>query len=1830
MRVRIIECGRPVNKSERRAIDYLKSSLSAETADGEWILLTNLHFSSRNNQQSAEIDIIAVGPPGAKVIEVKHWSSDWIRNNRRTVEKEAEKVTDKAKKIGSHLRKTVQAVGRVEGAILVTETPKRTKGLAREPVRNIHLFSLKQWKHAIGFDLPNKLSSKQVPALAKTLEPLAPLYLHGRVKKISEYSHLDLKTPEDEAFHRVYHGIRENTNERIWLHLYDLTSESNHAHVRAKREFEALQRLYKSKWTPQVLQSFREMPTYPGEMYFYVLKDPGAQTLHKRTLDDLWTTASRLRFALSTIQAVRDLHSTPEGQDPILHRNITPETILVNDDNLPILTGFELTRLPENQTISTIPPRTGQWQITIAPEVARSGLQVADTKSDSYSLCKSLQIMFEGRDDKLSKSILECLAIGSSDPVNSRWNLAEVAEYLSSFLDGEEPSQRPQPEETLDLGSVVTFREKSYRIVGHLGQGGVGAAFKVEHIDRRSEDVYGLFVGKTVKDPQHGTNVLRNYQLARPHLGSHPALSTIYEVADGWLANQFVAILKWVDGFALRSLIDDAQHSLESDFLGELEYDFLGEGEVGVLNCLKTLCEALEVFHSNNLVHGDVSPGNIILSNGSPVLTDYDLVAKVGETPLSQGTLTYCSPLRQQNQPATPADDLFALAATFFHVLFGTEPFAGTSSTAKQNGLRWTDVDGQRWPKVAAFLRKATDPVVTERFRDASEASAALSVGVSSVVPSTTNRIKRPKSDADQPTLTETNALEYNKSRSRLVKWLRSQLMGPLPDSKTLVGISPVDRFPTGVLYPVESPGRHVSLIPDQTSASDTGIQLEDEHEDNSDDPMDIQASNPGLPTPRRHYVLPSSVGFSFFMTGHIHLQVQASAATYQIISDRDPEGKFQSLEYEQSNLSQSVEWKDGALTSDSGDGRLQISIRQRKLPEGSMMTVTLSNNQPLIYDNGANRSKALAELSIFNVDLECCIHSGTLQTYPRVDMSLLSDEEREIEIQYRHKAIYAVGHGGSVNWCIESDIPRIWTEFLPTVEVPRMTTSAHPKDQLSLDLGRLAKHPVKVIIPHLEKFIQGYGDWIDSQTISGLPKAVQPDIARIRQRMTDAHVRMRDGVALIAADSLVARAFQIANLAMLDQMKQGDLVSGKDASGYSWRPFQLAFLLTVIKSAVDDDDSFKDVVDLIWFPTGGGKTEAYLGLVVFLIAWRRLKYGSAGTGTVALMRYTMRLLTSQQFERAARVIFALELIRRSTPDCLGSDPITVGLWVGSASSPNRFDDAIECVRRIETGDDVPGRLILASCPWCRTSFTRENYLATTDAFAFVCQCVNCEFGQTRDRLPCNVVDEALYHSPPALLIGTIDKFARLAWNGRASSFFGSEPIRPPELVIQDELHLVTGPLGSVAGLYEAGLDVLLRSRGTRPKYIASSATVHMAATLVKRLYGRSVRVFPPPGLSCDDCYFARTDPSRPGRLYVGYLTPVLDKHHCLAPMAAALLAAPLCVFGDESERAELIEAWWTQIVYHTSLRSVGSSHTSYEVSVRDWEKRLLDEHDEVQTFGGNMGTQGPSAYEGGRYPPRWRRAENLHIDQLTSVKTARENARTFAKLAKRHDEHGSLDVVLATNMVSVGLDVGRLALMIINGQPLTTAEYIQASSRVGRADVPGIVIANYHRSQASSLFHYENFRPYHESFYRFVEASSVTPFTYQVRLRALHAALVIAIRHACPELRDNQDAILFDPSSDQVRRIIETLKARCRDAGSAGGGDHTGAHIDSLVVEWRDEVERCKQNRRSLKYDSDRDRASESLLVRFGSQGVGLWRTLDSMRDVEKTAVLKEIQKAK
>jgi len=1103
--------------------------------------------------------------------------------------------------------------------------------------------------------------------------------------------------------------------------------------------------------------------------------------------------------------------------------------------------------------------------------------------------------------------------------------------------------------------------------------------------------------------------------------------------------------------------------------------------------------------------------------------------------------------------------------------------------------------------------------------------------------------------------------------RKNFVGWTKEQLVGTHKrDGEYLEGEKPLNRFFTGFLFPIGS----------ETIETESPDEYEGEDED--------QAAN--QVKEKKRYLPPSSAGFSFFITGqNIHLRVFHNAVNFSLENKKDDNKQKFIPEKEH-------KWKCHSLCGPDGseevfhspqnnsetyleskiifDGKGKIDALWRKYKNGFIVTITLTNTQSLPYDkNQTSRDKIYDEnsLSLFQVEFRCIVEEGTIERYPSQERILLTEEEKELELRYKDSLIYGVGHGVAADWGTNKQSKmEIWSDFLPSVEVPQVTADTANGDAKVLDFSYLSMcDKDSSVITTLSNFVHNYENWILQQQEKALLEedCDKQTAQNIVDKMSIAKDRMRKSLKVLERDDSAKTAFAIMNQAMLLQMISNDKNSRsyKADKIYQWRPFQLAFVLMVLESSIDENSEFREEVDLIWFPTGGGKTEAYLGVMAFLFIYRRLNYPASYGGTVAIMRYTLRLLTSQQFLRACKVISALEIIRKKNKSSLGQIPINIGLWLGGASSPNTIYQANEYLKKQDYS-----KFVLSSCPWCGDKFSHDNYKIVADDFHFTCTNKQCDLGKEDNNvLPYNVVDESLYNNPPSLLIATVDKFARLAWEERTASFFGKNGNRPPELIIQDELHLISSALGSVVGMYEAGIDTLLIAKGVHAKYIASTATIKSAAKQVKNLFARDMQLFPPSGLRFDDSYFAKTVPveEKSGRLYIGYLAPKLSKNSCMEPLAGTLLAAPTKLFNDESLE-QYLDSWWTQIIYHGSLKGVNNSHTVFqggakshlinltkECFILELDKELKGWYKDPRHRSFELDFDSLLAVNDSelsniltrnQVPPelqsifrKYLPIRDISLGSLTSKRTADETAQIFEALSKEKNEEEHLDVALATNMISVGLDVSRLALMIINGQPLTTAEYIQASSRVGRGSTPGVVFVNYYKTQARSLSHYENFRAYHDSFYRFVEPSSLTPFTYQVCSRALHASLIIALRYSDIGLLENNKAGSLDPEASDVKNIISKFKGRIKRAIKQGRKltneekdkvNQVNAHIDSLVDSWYNEIKFNENN--TLVYNS-KDRGTYNLICNFGEEdGNSIpWATLQSMRNVENIALTKLIK---
>ncbi len=893
-------------------------------------------------------------------------------------------------------------------------------------------------------------------------------------------------------------------------------------------------------------------------------------------------------------------------------------------------------------------------------------------------------------------------------------------------------------------------------------------------------------------------------------------------------------------------------------------------------------------------------------------------------------------------------------------------------------------------------------------------------------------------------------------------------------------------------------------------------------------------------------------------------------------------------------------------------DKKVRLNVIWRSFREGYLITFTMINDM--------KKSKNYIENQLFQSKIEVSpSSSSTISPYPG-DYDLSYDqEEEELSLIYRDERTYAVGHSCAATWKEQDEmIISIATEFLPSVSVRPVTTKLEGEiDDTVLSLQYLSADTLtkRELEKSLEVFIEDYAKWALKQEQKDIGGKSQEAKKRILSRIDITLERMKKGIHTIVEDDMVFRGFKLSNLAMLMQMIHGKEFSSikdmnevkfnrpkygsKKYNGYSWRPFQLAFVLLTIESVANKESDDRDVVDLIWFPTGGGKTEAYLAVSAFELFYRRMKFGEKGAGTVIIKRYTLRLLTAQQFQRASTLICACEVMRREDEGLLGTEPFSIGLWVGGDSSPNRFSTengkgSLELYQETLEEQEPKNRFQVQKCPWCGTRLIprrqqdgKEHYgiRATERSFSFYCPTDSCDF---HGHLPMNVVDEALYMFPPSFIIGTIDKFARLAWDSRPGVFFGvGQDTLPPSLIIQDELHLISGPLGTIAGLYEAAIDTVLSTLDARPKMIAATATIRRADEQIQRLFAAEANIFPPIGVDAGDSYFARVDKTASGRLYIGVMSQSGTQTSAIVDVGAVLAEAPKELHLSENAK----DAYWTQVIYHNSKKELSKTNTMASDDIPNRLKFITKDESKM-------------------------REEPLKVVELSGNQTGDEMTTILEKMAitVNSDPDDVIDILPCTNVISVGVDVSRLGLMMMHGQPKTTSEYIQASSRVGRDVVPGIVVTVYPSANPRNRSHYENFIPYHRALYRYVEPTSVTPYAAPARDRALHAALVILMRHA-GDIGEEKDVCLFKPEQEKTQKLIEKLIERMQlaDPTEAKGID---SDMRLRITEWTNKIE---EHGERLRYNN-RMAGNQfgTLLSSFEETRPDGWPTLHSMRGVD------------
>ncbi|MFL5845299.1 MAG: DISARM system helicase DrmA [Solirubrobacteraceae bacterium] len=1002
----------------------------------------------------------------------------------------------------------------------------------------------------------------------------------------------------------------------------------------------------------------------------------------------------------------------------------------------------------------------------------------------------------------------------------------------------------------------------------------------------------------------------------------------------------------------------------------------------------------------------------------------------------------------------------------------------------------------------------------------------------------------------DAPTDSQLTPVEI---RDRLVEALELDLVGPWPgheleQERLPRRVRPSNWYLTGFLIPV-----------DTESAQAGDDDADDEFEADTDGSGD-EATEERVAAKKAYF--PSSVGLSTLVAA------DAKALTVRVRWGDYAAGEYTPDPPEGEDPGDPIRvWhrtpRDERVTVSLGDSPgvlveqalpssngLQIHTLERPVATSGEQGIPAGTRSVSVFL--MNRRKPDAEQPdrayAFQPEIEV---SCELAFVPRPDLrGATADEWDELvgDLHYADTPEYATGHGIAADWDVVDGVCRVLrTRWIPKAEVEKTITAPIADVELSMSaLGALSDGDA--VRAALSPLVAHYREWIATQqtAASSLSGKRGETAGQMLFLAGFAAKRIERGIESLATDEDALDAFRIANRAVA-----AAITRRIDIADPSWHAFQLAFILLNLSGIADPTDPNRETVDLLFFPTGGGKTEAYLGLSAFTIVLRRLRNsgadGLAGGGVSVVMRYTLRLLTLDQLARAAGLVCALELEREKDPGRYGVWPFEIGLWVGKAGTPNimgrkgdgRSDSARSKVRQYKNnprGKPIP--IPIEECPWCMSRFTPDSFtlLPNDDQpteLRIVCANFDCDFIGDR-ALPIVAVDDSIYRRLPAFLIATVDKFATLPWVAESGALLGGAtrygtlgfagagekqgawgsalpaPIAPPDLVIQDELHLISGPLGTMAGLYETAIDALTVRNGVRPKIVASTATVRRAGEQIQALFGRAdTHVFPPPGPDRCNSFFAKTVRASevPGRRYLGIAAQGRNPKVAMRKVWLALMGASEKLYrdaGGHENHHNPVDPYMTVLGYFNSLRELGGGRRILEEEVRNTlkrygERRRIDE------------------------PTRLFRDRTTfsEVVELTSRVSTDKVADARRRLGRGFHQPDRVDCAIATNMISVGLDIPRLGLMGVLGQPKTAAEYIQATSRVGRDEKngPGLVVTllNVHKPRDRS--HYERFRHFHETFYRSVEVGSVTPFSARALDRGFSGALVALARHARTEL---------------------------------------------------------------------------------------------------------------
>lgn len=1021
-----------------------------------------------------------------------------------------------------------------------------------------------------------------------------------------------------------------------------------------------------------------------------------------------------------------------------------------------------------------------------------------------------------------------------------------------------------------------------------------------------------------------------------------------------------------------------------------------------------------------------------------------------------------------------------------------------------------------------------------------------------------------------------TDRFNYSEVRQKIIDAIRIDLIGPREKEEVLEE-NPRYAYLIGMLD-VQSDDE------DYSGAGEQEIDADMAFEDGEDFTAGKDDDNEPIST--THFKLPSSIGISFYVQSDLAwINLDVKWGDYSRTSEKrtgKDEKEHTRTVYTRIPMEETVRvnFADFARTKDYQlvcDSNVHVHVSRIGLKGGySLVTAYVINKR----SNPSNSAEAI----MFQVELKAYAEDGSaVFIAEHICRKILATDE----FYFEQRPILGRGRGCAAVWDtpVDGRTTSVRSAFIPEYEFPGVSAALDGFDRYFFSTFTMsAKAKKEETISKLNALATSYENWIN-KTLVGNVRMQDADFkekigSTVIERCQDALRRIREGIHLIETDEIAFEAFCFMNRVIFLQnsiknyaKKHGsgiecnfqDFINPKDPSNnFGWRPFQIAFILMNLAGIVDPTHEERKIVDLLYFPTGGGKTEAYLGLMAFVIANRRLRAEEGGTynldgGVTIMLRYTLRLLTTQQRDRITKMVVAAEMIRRQDPR-FGKEPISIGFWVGSGVTPNKFDEFEEKADRPQDAKSAKNHVCkqLLTCPFCGKPLKEENFNIDIDrkSIEIYCSDKDCQFYRYKnDRIPIPIymVDEEIYGKCPTIILSTVDKFARLPWDVNTNALFGRvdrkcsrdgyvaigaehvrhnrtnslppstleniRPFLPPELIIQDELHLITGPLGTVYGAYETIIENMCVHEGIRPKYVVSTATIKNAEAQAKCLYARkNTTQFPSSGFEIGDSFFIREIPveKNPFRKYVGICAPGQSVKTALLRVYAIILQAAYTL-SQQEEFKDVIDPYYSLVGYFNSIRELGGA---VRLLQDDIPKRI---HRIKNKYG-----QGKQRYLN-------------HNVEITSRMSSYKIPEKLNQLEITCTSKDCLDTAIATNMIAVGMDVDRLGLMVVTGQPKQNSEYIQATSRIGRA-FPGLVVTLYNAYRPRDLSHYENFTGYHSQLYRFVEGTTATPFSARARDRVLHALIISAIRLNYPNMANNPDAAAIGSLTTEQLGTVKKL----------------------------------------------------------------------------------------